>query len=605
MAASDQTYRNQKTLHVVFAVSSVAMLLSTVWMFAEDYNRPFKRMQRDFRDVEEEISKRATLASAPDEARRKAVVASEQEVTKAKARLQAVKDLIDADTSRLRPARFQAEKRLQDLKADFDSTTSLYNIAVEQHGPEGSDSVRLKATLESMRENYDRQKGEVEGRTEEIEQLVNKPYQVQVKGDDAPVTLTKAEAERQLNAAEDRHKALTADFDRFLKVAEQKQWTFGDWVRALPVIDAFQSPTKIQQFTLDELPIDYRGFKYVTRYDRCTTCHLGMDKATYEKATLTRLTRDPASDPDLMADLGNAEAALNERNQVIKNSGLSSKEKNQTLLDTSVLKPRQIHISDAKVNAYAAHPRLDLFVGSNSPHPAEKFGCTICHGGQGSATTFVDATHTPNDAPTAERWAKSEKRGGHDWESIHFWDFPMLPQRFAESGCVKCHHQITDLIRDGTRYEAPKLLQGYNLVRELGCFGCHEIAGVKNGRWVGPDLRLEPDTPLEDLSPGDRQKLTADPANPPGAMRKVGPSLARIAEKTNEEWVAKWLKAPRDFRPDTRMPHFYLQANNAPESLSGTGQERFPDTEIHAITYYPFEKSRGLPNDGKARHDAK
>ena len=33
MAATDQTYRNQKTLDIVFAVSCVLMLLSMVWMF--------------------------------------------------------------------------------------------------------------------------------------------------------------------------------------------------------------------------------------------------------------------------------------------------------------------------------------------------------------------------------------------------------------------------------------------------------------------------------------------------------------------------------------------------------------------------------------------
>jgi uncharacterized protein (DUF58 family) len=68
----------------------------------------------------------------------------------------------------------------------------------------------------------------------------------------------------------------------------------------------------------------------------------------------------------------------------------------------------------------------------------------------------------------------------------------MQPSRFVESSCVKCHYEMTDLIRDGSRVEAPKLVQGYNLVRELGCFGCHEIPGVNKGRWVGPDLRLEP-----------------------------------------------------------------------------------------------------------------
>src|SRR5205823_5171052 len=163
-----------------------------------------------------------------------------------------------------------------------------------------------------------------------------------------------------------------------------------------------------------------------------------------------------------------------------------------------------------------------------------------------SATTFLDATHTPTDVLTRSRWQKE-----HHWESIHFWDFPMAPQRFVESGCLKCHHQVTDLVR-GSQSEAPKLVQGYNLVRELGCFGCHEINGSKGGRDVGPDLRLEPDPPLDSLAPEERAKRLADTANPPGTFRKVGPTLQRIAEKTNEGWVRQWVKAPRDFRPDTR-----------------------------------------------------
>ena len=52
MAASDKTYRSQKSLHVVFALSSLAMLVTTVWMFWDDYNRPYKKEQKLFRHVE-------------------------------------------------------------------------------------------------------------------------------------------------------------------------------------------------------------------------------------------------------------------------------------------------------------------------------------------------------------------------------------------------------------------------------------------------------------------------------------------------------------------------------------------------------------------------
>src|SRR5437764_3622686 len=103
MAASDQTYRNQKLLHVVFAWSSVAMLVTTGWMFWDDYNRPFKKEQRVFRDVEEEMAKRAMLAAAPGEEQRKVVAEAERAVTRARAVRTSVRAQADAEVRELLP----------------------------------------------------------------------------------------------------------------------------------------------------------------------------------------------------------------------------------------------------------------------------------------------------------------------------------------------------------------------------------------------------------------------------------------------------------------------------------------------------------------------
>ena len=54
MPASEETYRRQPTLHLVFAISSIAMLLSTVWMVMADHLRPWKQVQRQFQYVERE-----------------------------------------------------------------------------------------------------------------------------------------------------------------------------------------------------------------------------------------------------------------------------------------------------------------------------------------------------------------------------------------------------------------------------------------------------------------------------------------------------------------------------------------------------------------------
>ena len=73
------------------------------------------------------------------------------------------------------------------------------------------------------------------------------------------------QAQNDLGDAEDAEKKLTANFDRFAKLAVQKQWGFGDTFRALPILDAFESPTKIRQIVLSDLPIEYGSFKFVTR----------------------------------------------------------------------------------------------------------------------------------------------------------------------------------------------------------------------------------------------------------------------------------------------------------------------------------------------------
>jgi hypothetical protein len=140
-------------------------------------------------------------------------------------------------------------------------------------------------------------------------------------------------------------------------------------------------------------------------------------------------------------------------------------------------------------NPYSGHPQLDLFVSSTSPHRASDFACTVCHEGQGSATAFKWASHSPDNLETRRRW-----RDAHGWFDNPHWDFPMLPRRFAESTCLKCHHDVMELDRT-PRFQdpsAPKLVRGYNLVRTLGCFGCHEIGGYGQEGRVGPDLRVEP-----------------------------------------------------------------------------------------------------------------
>jgi len=571
MAASDQTYRDQKVLDWVFAGSCILMLVVTVWMFVQDFNRPYKQVQREFRNVEEAIAQRAVLELAPDESKLAEIVAAEEAVAAARQQYDAVKAEYAPAVNKQLPIKIRSEDRYRSIKADYDSLVSLYDIAVEEMNGATDKAARA------------RHKQHVDRLYEDVRTLKQQLEEAKVKADAETVTLDQIEqpvkaAAANLSKAEDNLKKLTFDFDRFGKLVEQKRWGMADNFRRLPILDAFNSPIRIHQIVLEQLPIDYGGFKYVTRYDRCMTCHQGIDRPAFTRDALTALGNTES--PDLQAKLKNARTAI---------------EKRLAAGGTSTLKPDDltlapVNLTPAQVVQYAAHPRLDLFVDGSSPHGAEKFGCTICHAGQGSGTDFYGTSHTPNNALQAALWAKPPSEGGQSWKSSHYWDFPMLPNRFIESSCVKCHHQMTDLIADGSRIEAPKLMRGYQLVKDNGCFGCHEIAGNKGGRSIGPDLRLEPSPPLDAFTPIERARMTADAQSPPGTMRKVGPSLKRLVEKTNSAWLVHWLRSPRDFRPDTKMPHFYGLANNHPDVLPKS-EQAFPDTEIHAIAHYLMNES--------------
>jgi mono/diheme cytochrome c family protein len=566
MAASDSTYRNIKTLHVVFAVSSLVMLATVIGMFVKDFYRPWKVEQRVFFDVEEEMAKRQLLAASPTEEQVDEIAELEKQIAAKRTELDSRRKEFEKALGDLPARKLKTETARAAVKADVDSVQSFINAAAErsEEGLSSVEALRWKSQLEELTKRLDQLTEEVQKNQAEYDRRLHEAGIPQLQ--------------TELSQLERRHKELLGDFDRFAKLVSQKKWSTEEWLRSRPIIEGFASPVRINQYTLTDLPIDY-SFKHVTRFDRCTTCHLGMEKANYDAAALKRLTENPNLDKELASRLRGAKKILEKRREAGV-PGLPSERD---------IQPRQIsaeELTAGRIRQFAAHPRLDLFVDSASPHSAEKFGCTICHAGQGSATAFYEASHYPNSSPQKKDWKEK-----YDWKTNHYWDFPMIASRFVESSCVKCHHEITDLIRYGNQVEAPKLVKGYNLVKELGCFGCHEIAGIKSGRKIGPDLRLEPDPAVEFRSPAEQAVLTADPLNPPGTMRKVGPNLNRLAEKTNEEWVRLWLKSPRGFRPSTKMPHFYMQPNNRPENLP-EDQKQFPDNEIHAISHYLITKSR-------------
>ena len=152
---------------------------------------------------------------------------------------------------------------------------------------------------------------------------------------------------------------------------------------------------------------------------------------------------------------------------------------------------KEASLVDVPTQPFRTHPVI--------PHKLDEFGCTVCHRGQGAATTVAEAHN-----------------------STLAWEQPILPAKYIESSCGECHR--------GPLLGTPHLNQGRNLLSRYGCVHCHTVK----------------------LPDGTTMKATDDP-----------PSLSHIADKTTREWIYAWLKDPQAYAATSTMPNFKLTDDDA------------------------------------------
>lgn len=541
MPATEEYWRSLPATHKVFAASTVALLASTLWMMAADHDDEWRVYQRQFQTHQaDKLKSKERQIVTPEytskvtelEAEIKSAEASLEKVKVARAKVDAALNQVYGDFAR-------ADLETKTMKATQGVDRANYDLAVRDNKPQ-AELDRLKKIFDKTTEKVSAFELNLQRVTARRDALVRRDraaLQQIISEETNEKTRARQQAEldamnldelkvleaneskvesalkKLRNSFEQTHKAL-AKIEPDTALSRWKRWSM-----ELPIIDGFNSPLRIQQDWLPNLTINYGGMKDVARFDRCRTCHQGID----------------------MTEAGGVAAFP----------------------------------ADKYPQPFSTHPRTDVYLTATSPHPVGKFGCTICHEGQGSGTSFQNASHSPNSPDIGHKWADE-----HKYAHNHYWEYPMSPNRFMESGCIKCHHDVVELgVHPKFGATAPKVFEGYNLVRQYGCFGCHEINGYDGIKPIGPDLRLEP-------TAEEAEKLKNDPSARPGTLRKVGPSLAHIGDKTTTAWTEFWTLDPQQFRPETRMPKFFnlegqIDAHNA----------RLTPVEISSLVHYLFDKS--------------
>src|SRR5262245_30797060 len=229
MAATDKTYRDQLRLDVIFAVSSILMLISVVMMFMQDYYREFKDEQRVFRDVESRLAQRLALEQIPDEDK---MADAEAKVEEAKAARQEKEPDVRnwrKQMEELRPTKEKRDATVNSINADLGSILTIYYIEVEHHGKNSDHAVALKKQIDDLETKQAKAVAERDDTQSKMMQ-----FQRQID-----------QADRELNDAVGKLKQVNERFDAAVKMAINKQWGWGDWIRTWPVIDGFASPTRI------------------------------------------------------------------------------------------------------------------------------------------------------------------------------------------------------------------------------------------------------------------------------------------------------------------------------------------------------------------------
>jgi hypothetical protein len=141
-------------------------------------------------------------------------------------------------------------------------------------------------------------------------------------------------------------------------------------------------------------------------------------------------------------------------------------------------------------------------------HPPEKFGCTVCHWGQGRATT---------------------EKAGHGYQK--HWQEPLLEGDYVQASCGRCHFE-------SYVQGAPMLMMGKQLYKHYGCINCHKK--YKVGGTAGPDLTKVGSKQSDEFVWGDHQ-----------------------GKKNVREWLWKHFQNSQAFDSTSKMVNYEINEENA------------------------------------------
>jgi cytochrome c2 len=562
----------------VFAVMSVLVLPAFAWMTWQDYGRDWKDWQKKFVQNDRKRTREALRAAADKidpEAEQKYLDQKREGARELRRNRAAVAEAEEANR-KAEGAWYDADQDFRFKKAEMDTARYVFETRRKEDEKSGA-TAQARERYERLRAAYDA--------SQVVEQAAKKAW------DEARDTLallekTKRDAEEQLSK-------IDAEYDRYqTKLRALRQSDAFYFVRNAPIADMLAPSLKIQQVELDGLSNDV-NFLRSQRVDRCMTCHIAADKRGFEDRqkypesvlrTHSRLDlfvdsnsphpyatfgctschggRDRATDFTRAGHMPN-DYALYEKLGAELQEGRDEK---GMPVDADALREEMGETQAGrwmrdygweldKFNDLPMYPMRVVEAGcfrchrQDAGHPkaarldqgrklVEALGCWTCHKMKG-------LEELPKPGPNlANLAAKTTPEWTARWlvNPRAFRSNTKMPRFFyLENFETPAGHKLTDTMIAGVTaylfeksgrdaYPAPAkgdAARGKQLAESVGCRGCHIT------------------------EPGAARHVM-------DGWRQHGPNLIGLSEKVTPGWLAAWLKNPKAYNPETRMPNLRL-----------------------------------------------
>ncbi len=535
-------------LNRIFALLSFFLLVTTLWVFLDDYIRPWKVIQIEAQQIEKRhlleqmqeedknIDKNQLSNLERELAQAKEVVAQRSEnIAQVQEEIKQIQKKVTAET--IRNGRLNAITSDQNFK---------YEHAVG-HGYSKSQVAALLKGLRVYKSDFEQSKD----RMKELQ-----AQQKQKKQELSKLTLEEVDTQKRIDDML-RAKGLLS------LAAARKEMSSVFFIRNAPFFDFLDPTLKIQQIVVDTM-LDDRYFQHVPKVDRCITCHTFIDRPGYENEPNPHRThpnlelmvavesKHPMKTFGCTSCHGGEGHRVNDFNAAA-HTPQNEEQKKQWTAQYNWHEPHKIpepmyKLQYTEGQCLKCHQGVEYVPTAQKLNEGiqnmEKYGCYACHKIEGWE-------HKRMPGPGLEKIASKVSKEFFKnwvWSPKVFNKHAMMPSFFMQSNNSKPEsvqkniaevNAMAEYIWEKSKayspfekYENGNAEKGKQLIKDVGCMGCHGVEGWDQ----------------------ESRKINA----------YAGPYLKGTGSKiTNPDWLLSWLRKPNHYDEETIMPSLRLTKEEA------------------------------------------